>query len=343
MQRSRTNKIYFLMIFLMIFTACSSPHSKQSKKLDLTAEEHLYLEKFLRYFMLHETAIYTLAGSKPLTVMPLFYESIPEEQLREEKREERTCFLLNRNNKKDMEFYERLSPLEKEEKAYLIAEKDFIYHTEDLWDKWEQIQSRFPIRKRFLLVKKEWSNDSWKEIFPECKAVYDVFLVDILKTALIIQENYGLFRQTVGYDFDPLEVVFELENKNSRFWDKLRGEEGWRYATLWGLLYGFGRENSFSYTWKGSYAKEPSRPEKEKLWAASLQPQSSCKHRPSRTDKGAFTISNFTIPIFKSFSENDPIIAKYDSEREKIKQLYKGKDFVSFTLELLTELPSPQK
>ena len=240
-------KICALMMFLMLLVSCSTSFSKKSKKFDLTEEEYMHLEKLFRYFMLHETAIYTLAGSKPLTVMPLFYEDMPEELLREKEREKYAYFLLNRNNKKDMEFYEKLSPLEKEEKAYLIAEKDFIYPIENLWDKWEKIQSRFPINKKFLLVKKEWSTDSWKTIFPRCKAVYDVFLVNVLKTAFVIQENYELFKNAVGYDFDPLEVVFELENESSRFWDQLRGEDGWKHATLWGLLYGFGKENAFSY------------------------------------------------------------------------------------------------
>jgi hypothetical protein len=98
---------------------------------------------------------------------------------------------------------DRLEAIEKEEKAYLIYEKDFIYHIEDLWDKWEKIQCRFPLKKRFLLVKKEWSTDNWKEVFPKCKAVYDVFLVDVLKTAIVIRENYDLFKEAVGYDFDP--------------------------------------------------------------------------------------------------------------------------------------------
>lgn len=287
--------------------------------------------------MLHETAIYTLAGSKPLTVMPLFYESVPEELLREREKEERIYFLLNRNREKDRAFYDSLSPIERKEKAYLIEDRDFIYSIEDLWDKWEKIQSRFPISKRFLLVKKKWGGESWKEIFPNCKAVYDVFFVDILKSALVIQENYGLFRQTVGYDFDPLEVVFELENAHSDFWDKLRGEEGWRYAPLWGLLYGFGRENAFSYTWKGRNKKEPDRSEKERLWSASLQPHLSCKNRPAIAEKNAFTIAHFSIPIFKSFTDNDPVVAQYETERERIQQIYKGKDFVACTLELLAE------
>lgn len=333
------HKILVACLFLF-FIACSSPHSKQASKIAISVEEYAWMEKFLRYFMLHETAIYTLAGSKPLTEIPLFYEEVPEEQRREEDREERLYFLLNRNNPRDLEFYEKLSSKEKKEKAYLIPDRDFIYSFEDLWDKWEKIQDRFPIKKRFLLVKKEWLSQNWKAIFPNCKAIYSVFFVDVLKTALVIQENYDLFRQAVGYDFDPLEIVFELENEHSPFWDLLRGEESWQYTTLWGLLYGFGKENAFSYTWKGRHAKESSRTEQEKCWAARLTPLTSCQNVPVVTDKNAFSILNFTIPIFKSFVENDPVIAKYEAERTKIQQLYQGKDFVTFTLELFTELPS---
>jgi hypothetical protein len=341
-QRNRTSMIYVLTIFLMLFSACSSPYSEQSKKFELTDDEHVWLEKFFRYFMLYETAIYTLAGSKPLTEFSLIYEDPPEEQRREEKRKDYLYFLLNRSNEKDMKFYEKLSPLEKEEKAFLINDKDFIYNIEELWEKWEKIQHRFSIKKRFLLLKRECPREVWKEIFPNCTAIYDILFVDVLGTALVIQENYELFRNAVGYDFDPLEVVLELENMHSKFWGKLEGKEGWRYATLWGLLYGFGRENAFSYTWKGRNIKE-NRTEKEKLWAATLPSQRSCNDSPSRSEKGAFTISNFTIPIFKSFVENDPVAAKYEAEKKNIRQLYKGKDFVTCTLDLLTELPGTGK
>lgn len=339
MQRKAAIVIYILMLFLMLFNACSSPYPDQSQKFELTVEEHLWLEKFFRYFMLYETTIYTLAGSKPLTRMILCYKDTPEEQLREKNREEYLYFLLNRSNEKDMTFYEKLSPIEKEEKALLIDDKDFIYNIEELWEKWEKIQHRFSLKKRFLLLKKERP----KETPSEPDRYYDVLFVDVLKTALVIQENYELFRKAVGYDFDPLEVVFELENKSSSFWDRLEGKEGWRYATLWGILFGFGRENAFAYTWKGRNIKEPHRTEQEKLWAASLPSWSSCRNRPSRADEGAFTLSNFTIPVFKSFIENDPVIAKYEAERETIRQLYKGKDFVTYTLELLTDLTDAEK
>lgn len=342
MQRNLSNKIYVLMAFLFLCTSCSSSHVEESNKFNLSKEEHVWLEKFFRYFMLRETAIYTLAGSKPLTEMSLFYEDTPEEQLREEKREEFVYFLLNRNDEKDMKFYEQLSPVEKEEKAQLVYDQDFIYNIEKLWDKWEKIQHRFPLKKQFLLVKKERPREGWKEIFPGCRAIYDIFFVDVLKTAMVIQENYELFKRVVGYDFDPLEIVFELENEHSDFWNTIRGKEAWKYSYLWGLLYGFGKENTFSHFWKNRHSRDTYCNEKEKTLAASLKTWSSCKNRPSPTDSGAFTISNFTIPAFKSFAQNDPVVAKYEMERGKIQQFYKGKDFVTFTLELLTDFPESQ-
>lgn len=142
---------------------------------------------------------------------------------------------------------------------------------------------------------------------------------------------------------DPLEVVLELENKSSNFWDKIREKEAWRYSYLWGLLYGFGKENAFSHFWRSRHLRATNCNEKEKFLAASIKKWSSCKNRTAVTDKNAFTLSNFTIPLFNSFAENDPVVAKYETEREDIKQLYKGKDFVTCTLELLAELPDVGK
>lgn len=328
-------KLRFLMLLVLLFTACSSPHREICKKFNLTEEEYSSLEKFLRYIMFHENAIYTLAGSKPLTGLSFYSTDLPEEELREKERPQRAYFLLNRDNAKDLEFYEKLSSAEKEEKALLIKNKDFIYDFERLWSSWEKICHRFPLKKRFLLIKKERTENLWKTVVPHCTAFYDIFFVDVLKTALVIQENYELFKQKVGYDFDPMEVVFELEKKQSEFWDRIQGCES---SHLWGLLYGYGKENAFSYFWKGRHLKGLNCSEKEKLFAESLLTTLSCRDRPSAGETSAFSASCFSIPAFASFSNPDPVIAKYETEKEVIRRLYKGKDFVGLTLELLIDL-----
>lgn len=330
--------IYFLLIFSIFFTSCVQQTNKRNEQFDLTDEEYLFLEKFFRSFMLYETAIYTLVGSKPLTSIILSYKK-ESAKLNEENKNECIYFLLNKSNKKDMKFYENLSSLEKKEKAFLVEDKNFIYDIEDLWDKWEKIQHRFNMKKQFLLVKRERPESRWKDVFPDTAAMYDVFFVDVFKTANIIQENYELFKQAVEYDFDPFKVVLELEDKSSKFWDKIRGKDPWKYSYLWGLLYGFGKKNSFYHYWNSRHYRDSNCEEKEKLVATSIKKWSSCKykHRPSFCDSDAYTISNFTIPIFVSYTKEDPIVSQYEKEKEDIKKLYKGKDFVRFTLELLTE------
>lgn len=323
-----------LFTFLILFSTFTLPFSKQNNKYHLTNEEYEWLEKFFRYFLFHENAIYTLAGTKPLTCMTLLYDAIPESQNREDHPEAFNYFLLNRNNPRDRTFYENLS---EQDKGFLIREQDFIYPITTFWEKWEKFSERFQLKKSFLLIKKERPFDQWKDFFPNYKEMCDVYFVNVLQTALVIQENYALFKQTVGYDFDPLEVVFELENQHSQFWDRIHGEEGWKYSSLWGLLYGFGKENAFSYLWRGRHLKESHRSDKEKQWALSLKRRGSAETRPACTDKGAFTLSHFSIPIFMSFSEHDPLITKYENEKKQIEQLYEGKDFVTFTLDLLID------
>jgi hypothetical protein len=173
----------------------------------------------------------------------------------------------------------------------------------------------------------------WKEQNPEGTAIYDILFVDIPRTALVILENYELFKQVVGHDFDPLKLVFELKNEDSAFWNKISGTP--TYSYLWGLLYGFGKENAWYYYWKSRHMMGEAS-EEEKLMSHSIISQPS---RPSifPEERDAYSISKFPIPAFVSFSENDSVVKKYESERDRIQQLYKGKDFVLFTLELLTD------
>ena len=320
-------KILILLVIFFIFSAYSS-HNKKTlnlKKFNISSEEYVWLEKFFRNFMLEESAIYTLAGTKPLTVVHICYDD--KEQRTDEDRRNLFYILLNHNNKNDMIFYKTLSREEKK-KSILIPDKHFIYNIDELWDKWEKIQHRFPLSKKFLLVKHERSLKDVLTFDPKCKKIYDVSLVNIYQTALILQTHYDLFKQAVGYDFDPLSIVFDLENKHSDFWNRIKSP---KYCVLWGLLFGFGKKNSYGYLWKWRHIKNEQQHDKEKEFSETITQYFSNKNRISW-----HSINDFLIPAFSSYSENDPVVAKYEEERKKIQRLYKGKDFVDFTLQLLT-------
>jgi hypothetical protein len=260
------------------------------ERIELTAEERTWMTKFFNRILFEEDAIYTLCGSKPLT------EIIIEEYTSEE----------------ISAYYNSLS---EEEKKKLTAVIESAYDLPENWRKWEKISSRFPLKK-YLFFKSELHKD------PRATFLY---FVNILNTALVIEEHYPLFRKVVGFDFNPLEVVHEITNKNSKFWKKATSS-----ALLSGILFGYGKKNALTFHWK--HFDHPS---------TCTHFLESCKHHGSNPSssvqrKEYYAIQNFPIPSFASFDEYDEVVEKYKKERTYIQEVYKGKDFLDETLRRLT-------
>lgn len=230
------------------------------------------MEKFFKDVMLEENGIFTLLGTKPITAIPLYLYT--DEELKA--------------------YYDQLSAEEQDELLEVVD-----YNVPRNWEEWEKIQSRFPIRNYLFFKKIDILN-------PRVPVIY---FVNIQKTTALIQEHYALFRNEMGFDFDPVMVVLEFE-KGSPFWDKVLN-----HSVLQGLLYGFGKENAFAF----KHAEKGS------------QHHFSDAHR-----MGKASLHDFPIPIFASFSEKDDVIDKYIVEREEIRRKYKGNDFLNFTLQKLT-------
>lgn len=194
-----------------------------------------------------------------------------------------------------------------------ISEK---YDLPKNWEKWEKISSRFPM-KRYLLFKSHTSEDENASF---------VYFVDVLKTAALMQDHYDLFRKAVGFDFHPLEVVLEMPNPHSRFWKKMARAKD--RSLLWGLLFGYGKINSYTFHWKYFDC-----PESCSSYAEALPNKFS---NPSPKGRVHISAENFTIPPFVSFEKDDEMIQRYQKERDEIKAVYKGKDFLDLTLRKLS-------
>jgi len=52
--------------------------------------------------------------------------------------------------------------------------------------------------------------------------------------------------------------------------------------------------------------------------------------------KVKFSLDHFNIPSFISFSTHDEVVEKYKNERNRIKKMYQGQDFLDLTLKQLT-------
>lgn len=148
--------------------------------------------------------------------------------------------------------------------------------------------------------------------------------MDVLKTAALIQDHYEAFKEAIGVDFDPLELALSLREKDSIFWKKLKGQ-----AHLWGLLFGFGKMNSYLFQWN-HFDSPPSYPdfcEKSFGYLSEDSFKKEVKH----------TIENFPLPAFMSFNAIDPIVERFKEERDRIKEIYKGQDFLELTLKKIME------
>ena len=150
--------------------------------------------------------------------------------------------------------------------------------------------------------------------------------MDILKTALVLQDNYEFFRKEVGFDFHPLDAVLQMPESRSKFWEKIRSSDN-RFM-LWGLLFGYGKFNASIYNWKYQDA-----PESCRKFLLNLPFHYS---NPDPIGLVKISINNFELPSFISFDPENEIIAKYEHERKKIKAICKSHNFLDSALEELS-------
>ena len=232
--------------------------------------------------MLEEEAIFTLWGSKPMTLIILDHH-------------DETEYLV---------WYEKFS--EEEKQNCRIIE---TYDLPENWEKWSKISHKFPM-KNYLLVKRKLSDDD---------SISYVYFVDIGQTTSMMQKHYSTFKQILGFDFDPIEVVYDIQNNNSRFWTSVE-----QSSLLMGFLFGYGELNATAFHLKSREKLENS--------IEFLEPRPS---RKSLVGKVGISTENFPIPAFMSFDEPDAVIEQYQKEREAIRAKYAGKDFLNLTLERL--------
>lgn len=249
----------------------------------LTADEKTWMEPFFRGIMLQNQAIYTLWGSKPMTMISIETEEDAQS--------------------------DGVQSFKKDKKNRIVFED---YRLLQNWEKWQKVKSHFPLN-RYAFFKRGDSKDSKQATF---------YFADLTKVALVLQENYNTFKRELGLDFDPLNESFSMEH-GSKFWDK-----AFDHPALLGLLLGYGIKNSFCFQWKYySLAGIHEKLAESLVFRFSDKPQG-----------GKATFDKLSLPIFASFSEGeDEVIEKYKREREVIKEIYEDKDFLTLTLQKLTQ------
>jgi len=171
-------------------------------------------------------------------------------------------------------------------------------YLEEGWEAWKMAKK--PKTPNFVFAEIPLSDDRML-----------VFL-NVAKTDEILDRYYDEFRKIAGRDFVPMEVIGQLRQGRTDFWEKLLLDHKAK-----GILFGYGYQNAARFS------------ENEKTLAASP----SENNDPRQPADCYLNGKPFRIPIFAKIdlSESENLIARYKQERERIKGIYEGKDFLKTT------------
>lgn len=255
-----------------------------------------------RFLLFENYGAFVLFGSKPMCVMNLVDGTALEA---EEKK------LLAAMSDEQKTEWQREQEIFKAAGGHITLEHDPYKG----WEAWGKIKKHLEV-KNFILATRPEGNTP---------GVYFLLLAHIQRTAFVLSENYNVFKEATGMDFHPLEVVFELENPNSIFWNRVFEVKN---HLAKGLLFGFGMKNSLVFDWKMKYQQEES--------AISTYLDTIPYETSTEEDIpfGEGNASNFTIPRFGNVA-GEELPLKYEEEKREIEKIYRNKDLVEVSLEKL--------
>lgn len=286
--------LFQAMFFSPAICASMPEEVSHSAEYAITEEERAWLKEFFHDLLFEDCGAYVLYGTKPVSL---------------------SCIQPPLMDEEEAQLQAWLDSLPPEKKARMSSRERFDFY--ENFHKWEKIKHRFPIRQ-YLFGK-----------FPSHKYEEDEFLllINIETTLRTLLEYYDDFRRELGFEFDPFQVVFDVENKDSKFWTGVLSKS----PVSLGILLGYGQDNAWFFAWqnkflktqgpKGDFIRFLPRQAYEELDNLHPNPQ------------------NPWLPIFVSYGlyPNDTaLFEQYQRDRDKIRALYKGRDEVDVALEWLT-------
>ncbi len=310
--------LYRLILFapLLFLLTCTKQCGRSSNFTScLTLDEKADLQQFFRSLLFDNHGAYVLFGSKPLCNLavrdmdsPAADEAFRQfwEGLEEEEREKIRLLRLKAQTPKNLN--EQMDLESSGYRGFLVLQK---------------LLDRFKL-KGFL----------FRAVPIRRPDAYDILFINIQKTAIVLAENYTIFQQATGIDFDPLQIVFEANDPNSLFWNKVMSPDN---HLAKGLLFGFGHKNSLFGHWKFSESNGTLNLHNEKY---RKEIESFLRQSPSSVSTDIVPKGNalFNIPIFGAVP-GDEMAEKYGRERIIIQRKYFHKNMVEVTLNELLQSP----
>ena len=320
------------LLFALFLTSCSTERSGSCFAFD-SSDEKDRVEKFLRYLLFWERGVYTLLGSKPITTFDIYDVDYTVDLPVDLSQYADLKVYINKDCKEDLRYYKSLEGQEKK-KAIVLSDQDYVLNGMPLMSVWDRFSSKIQISPNYLLIKQKFSDEEVKDLAPNCKTAYHILFVNVLKTVCLLTEHHELFSNKLGENFDPLEEVLKINDPDSSLWKCLFPSDPTKYYQEIGMLLGFGREDAQIFHWKNSQSNSYARFFFQDIYETSTDDLNKVFQNPY-----PLSVKNFPLPIFMSYFLLDPVKQKYERERKEIMDFYSDKDFLEFTLKLLTNTP----
>lgn len=277
-----------MLLLSTFFYSCNKQfqsENTQNKLEQLSFEEKENLTTFFNEFLFNHAGAYTLFGNcKSVTIEPLLHYDFEDFRKIDE-------YIKN---------HPKLKVIKVERKL------------EETWKDWKKLSDKFEI-KNYILTELKFSEKESLLIF-----------LNIKNTIKVLEQYYDDFKRVTKEDFNPIDVISRIKNKDDDFWKKI-----FKNHALVGILLGYGYDNASLFNLFMT---------NDDLYLKNLH-QNSKPSEDSRK-KSKYYINNipFRLPIFVCLNkkQSDELIKKYSDERKKILKLYKNKDFLSVTIEKLT-------
>lgn len=246
------------------------------------------MEKFCTDFFLNSSMLYTLFGDKPMSGTTI---AIPSEDWVAQS-EWRLEGIPKRKR-------------EKAQKAMFDYCKTYDLHIN--WKKWQEWRTNKP-SLRFLFRVTETKDPD----------LLNVDMINVKQVIFMMKKHYGIFKEELGEDFDPIALALEFEDPSSSGWATI-----FKSHYLMGILYGFGEENAYFF----------SREREAENNASISLPLSHILSAPRFPYQRPSTTSPYPpLPRFRSYTRSqvieDPVLVKYTKSRRRIQQYLQDKNWM---------------
>lgn len=297
--------------------------NKPSAKSFIQSKEKSKTTLFLENLMIREGGLYTLMGTKPITEFDIDGTLEESEEDIRKSYEEMKAFLERAESEKNKPDKERTAfnpsnlsvPTYEDYKIKCEKNRGFLkfLNHKKLWLNFRERHKN--LDPKFMLFSRKFSGEE-NNI---------ALFVNIPNLVYVLHHHYEDFSKRTQTNFDPKEIVFQISNESSVFWNKVFTDH-----FLKGLVYGYGERSAYLFEWSDEHLETVFKERR-----AFFSNKDRLKEVANFLVKSNIQVSDLPIPEFFHFGITDSKKIEYEIEKERIVKSFEDKDFTSEVMKIL--------